>query len=90
MAYLLVPVLWKEIFSQMSQMKENVMMLKQSSKICDSACGINCTDMQLYTANLFMGVAGNYVTVNNKSRATCNNSKQLPCLFVIKLIQILL
>ena len=31
----------------------------------------------LGTAKLFMGVARNYVTVNNKYGATCNNPKQL-------------
>ena len=31
----------------------------------------------LGTAKLFVGMALNYVTVNNKSEATCNNTKQL-------------
>ena len=43
----------------------------------------------LGTAKLFVGMAGNVVTVNNKGWTTCINTKQLlqGSSFIIKLIQ---
>ena len=85
MTYLPLPVFLKEIATVPTDKKLNQYEMEHYGvekivKFCSQKLSL----LYLYiprewlgTAKLFMGVARNDVTVNNKGGATCNNTKQL-------------